>query len=116
MIGASAWALAMHCEIIASLLLLPPFLAASAVPAANARAATENAVTSRTDPILVLSIFLSCRYDGLDHERARHPTPSRDLQFAVVGWRAPDRGRPRGRVMRSASRCGRPSSCSSPAA
>jgi hypothetical protein len=69
----------MHCEIIASLLALLLFLAASAVSVCNARAATENAVTSRTERVLVLSVFLSCRWDCLDHERVHHiERPSRD--------------------------------------
>src|SRR5262249_49119797 len=92
----------MHCSIIASLLALPPFLAASAVPAANAKAATESAVTSSAERGRVLRIFLSSLRCGcLDHERVRSlRTPHLVIRSAVVSGGRPTVGRPRGRVTR----------------
>src|SRR5215510_5928583 len=98
----------MHCSIIASLLALPPFLAASAVPAANAKAATESAVTSSAERVLVLRIFLSSlRCDCLDHERVRSPRMLSRDPICGGQWRAPPRGAP-GPLFRRGPPCAPP--------
>src|SRR5262245_66510360 len=93
----------MHCSIIASRLLgWPLFLAASAVPACNARAATESAVTSSAERVLVLSIFLSSlRCDCLDHERVRSPRMLSRDPICGGQWRAPPRGARLARLRRA---------------